>query len=170
MKRILIFCAAIFFVAIKISDAQVATGGAYTLEQSVIAAGGGSSTTGAEFTIVGTIGQAAGGNGGQAAPFALYGGFWTPQLAPTAALASIGGRVRMTNGKGIMNVLISLTDASGETRCTRSGISGRYRFDDVPTGQTYILTATAKRFVFSSPTQIVNVAEDLNEIDFVADE
>jgi hypothetical protein len=173
MKRILFIFGAIFLTAtvlnIQTIEAQVSTGGAFTLEQTVIAAGGANSTSGAEFTITGTIGQPFTGNGGQAAPFAHYSGFWTPPtLAPTAALVSIGGRITDLDERGIRNVGVSLTGADGVTRFTRSGTFGLYNFEGVAVGEIYILTVSSNRYTFKNPTQVVNVTDSLSNLDFTA--
>ncbi len=89
-------------------------------------------------------------------------------LAPTSAGATISGRVLTANGRGIINVRVSLTGANGETRVALSNPFGYYRFNEVPSGETYILSAKAKRYQFSQPTQIVSLNEDLSGIDFTA--
>ncbi len=163
------FTAALIFCAVATTvTAQVATGGSYTLNQSVIASGGGQNSTGGGFTVDGTVGQAAAGTNSSGSPFAVKSGFWTAEVfTPTAAGVSVSGRVRMTNGKGIRNVLITLTESDGTTRTTLSGFSGSYRFSEVAAGQTVILSATAKRFSFSQPTQVLSLTEDESGIDFI---
>ena len=145
----------------------VAIGGLYTLEKAVIAGGGLTKQT-APFSEHGTTGQAIAGiksNGGQ---FSLYSGFWTPEdFAPTAAGVSVGGRVKTAAGKGILNVKVTVTFSSGETRTTVSGTGGYYQFTDIPAGETYIFSVSAKRYVFSQPTQIRNITDDTQDIDFV---
>lgn len=152
-------------------NAQVASATPYTLEQSVIAGGGGTSSAGNTFSITGTIGQAVAGTTSTNSPFAVSGGFFTAApaaIAPTAAGATISGRVRTADGKGIRNVLVTLTEADGTTRTTLSAFSGRYIFADVAAGQTIILSAAGKRFSFSQPMQVLNLTEDVNDIDFIA--
>lgn len=88
-------------------------------------------------------------------------------LGTTAAAVSVGGRVITNTGKGIRNAEVSLTDSNGNTRSTQSGASGYYRFDNVQAGETYIITARSKRFTFSQQSQILNVTEDINDINFI---
>ena len=91
-----LFLAGIFILAgALLGSAQAASGGGYTLDKSVIASGGGTSgdQTGALYTVNGTIGQPAAGaiSGGT---YTLNSGFQTAApAAPTAAGASISGRV-----------------------------------------------------------------------------
>ena len=67
------------------ASAQVASGGAFTLDQTVTA-GGGSDATGGTFKLEGTLGQPAAGTRSSVAPFAMQNGFWTaPPFVPTAA-------------------------------------------------------------------------------------
>lgn len=142
--------------------------GAFNVEKSVIAAGGGKSTGGA-FTLEGTSGQPAAGNV-QGGAFSIAGGFVTPILAPTAAMVSVGGRVRTASGKGIRNVRVTLVDSSGETRYALTGLNGAYRFDNVSVGKTYVISVSAKRFVFINPTQVLNLVEPLSNLDFIGAE
>ena len=90
------------------------------------------------------------------------------QLPPTAATVSVGGRVTTTIGRGIGGVRLSLTDARGNVRSATTDSSGHYRFDDVEVGDTYILTATGKRYTFSQPSQVLNVNEGTTEVNFIA--
>ncbi len=143
------------------------TGGNFTITESVVA-GGGQQSNGGAFSLDGTVGQAVAGNPLGASSFAVTSGFWNfNALAPTAAGASLGGRVSTDGGKGILNVLLTLTGAAGETFYARSGISGKYQFENVPTGQGYILTVGAKRFTFASNTQIISLVEDLANVNFI---
>lgn len=95
-------------------------------------------------------------------PFAIVQG-----LAPTAAQVSIGGKIAATDGAGIRNAVVTLTDNQGNTRTTRTSSFGHYRFDEVEVGQTYVVGVQSKRFQFTPNTQIISVSEDLSEVDFV---
>lgn len=99
-------------------------------------------------------------------PFAIVAG------APTAAGVSIDGRV-LTEGKparGIGGANLELINAAGETRVVRTNTFGYYRFADVPAGETYIVTVRAKRYRFEPDVQLVNAAQNLTDINFVAAE
>lgn len=91
----------------------------------------------------------------------------TTVLAPTAATVEVGGRVTTTSGRGIMNVRLSLTDSQGNTRTTTSNSFGYYRFD-VQAGATYILSASAKHYTFSQPTQVLNINNETDQVNFIA--
>ena len=94
---------------------------------------------------------------------------WTLGVnAPTAASVPIGGRV--TVGKrGLPNARITMIDANGGTRTVLSSTFGYYRFTNVPAGETYVFSVSAKRYTFSQPTQVRNITGDTDDIDFVAD-
>lgn len=92
----------------------------------------------------------------------------TVSAAPTAATVSVSGRVMTASGRGIKNVRLTLTDSSGEVKMATTTSFGYYRFDDVPAGETYILSAVGKRFTFNQPTQVLNINEDTTEVNFIA--
>ena len=98
-------------------------------------------------------------------PFAVVNGF-----IPSAALVSISGRVINANGQGFSKVRVSLTDSNGSVQTVLTGAFGYYRFDDVQSGETYILGVRSKRFTFASPTQIISVSDDLSDVDFISNE
>lgn len=87
-------------------------------------------------------------------------------LAPTPAVAanvSISGRVTNSFGQGLGNVLVSLTDLSGNTRTgTRTGSFGYYTFDNLVGGGTYTISVISKRYTFEPRT----VQANDNVIDF----
>ena len=170
MKSTLFFYAIILVAMVLMSaaaTAQVANGGTFSLEQSVIAGGGTTNSTGGNFKIEGTIGQAAAGTRSTVVPFQMQNGFWTAiPLAPTAASVSISGRVMTADGRGIKKAIVVLTKPTGERISALTGAFGYYRFDGVMAGQTYIVEVNSKRFHFSP--QVVSVMEDLANLDFTA--
>lgn len=90
-------------------------------------------------------------------------------LAPTAAAVPVSGRVVTRNGRGISNVRVKMTNSNGETRTALSNPFGYYRFADVPAGATYIFSITHKRYTFNQITQVQNISEEIDHLDFVAD-
>ncbi len=166
---ILIFAAFAKAQSSEISAPEsAASGGAFTLEKSVIA--GGAAKLGAPLGEHGTLGQSIAGIKSSGGQFSISGGFWTPEnFAPTASGVAARRRVKTNAGKGIRNVIVTVTFPKGETRATVSGASGFCQFAGIPAGATYIFSVLAKRYVFSQPTQIGNIIEDTQDIDFVAD-
>jgi hypothetical protein len=159
-------------ILLFVSAANAQSGGTFNVRQSVVASGGGTSgdATNNVFKIEGTSGQVAAGTQISGGNFDIRGGFWTPApLAPTAANVTIGGRVLTAGGFGIRNARVTLTEADGTTRAALTGAFGYYRFEEIEVGQTVVISITSKRFVFSQPTQILNVTEEANEVNFVSD-
>ncbi len=90
-------------------------------------------------------------------------------LNPTAANVSVSGRVLSSNGSGIANVTVSMTDTNGSVRTARSGSFGWYRFDDVEAGRSYVVSVSSKRHTFQPPSIFISVEDELTEVNFVAD-
>ena len=88
-------------------------------------------------------------------------------LAPTAANVAVSGRVLTANGSGLRNAFVTLTDSSGVTRSARTSSFGYYRFEEVATGQTYVVGVRSKEYQFTPRT--INVANELTDVDFIAD-
>ena len=96
-------------------------------------------------------------------------GAYELQTAPTAASISVSGRVITAQGRGINQVRVTITEASGEIRTAYSNPLGYYRFSDVPAGATYVVSVSHKRYQFNQSTQVLSVFEETNGINFVAD-
>lgn len=85
---------------------------------------------------------------------------------PTAANISISGRVR-TGKSGVTRANVILTNQNGESRSVQTNSFGEYRFDNVATGETYIISVNHRRYYFQP--QIVNALENLTELDFTTE-
>jgi hypothetical protein len=106
-----------------------------------------------------SVPNAAGGNGADIGAYEL-------QSLPTAASVTISGRVITSNGRGLFNALVALTNENGETRYARTSISGRYRFNDVAAGSSAVITVVSKRYAF--PPQVLMVTGEALNVDFLA--
>ncbi len=89
-------------------------------------------------------------------------------LAPTAAVVPIEGRISASDGRGIRNVVVLLTLQDGTVRSTRTGTFGYYRFDDIEIGQSVLVNVQAKRFTFKQSTILLSVEDAIENLDFVA--
>jgi hypothetical protein len=146
-----------------------ASGGSFILEKQVVA-GGGNQMQQSSMNQSGTAGQAIAGYKSSGGNFSLYAGFWTPEnLAPTAANVVVGGQVKTADGRGIRNVLVTITFPSGQTRTAISSSFGYYRFAEIPAGEIYVFSVAAKRYTFAQPSQARQISDDTQDIDFVAD-
>lgn len=148
--------------------ANAQNGGAFTIEKSVISSGGGTVSGGA-ITIESAVGQPSAGLS-QNPQFILFGGFITPQFAPTAAAVSISGRAATASGAGIRNVIVTILFPNGERRTTQTGSFGAYLFEDIPVSETYIVTVTGKKYSFANPSQVVYVSGQISDLNFTATE
>jgi hypothetical protein len=100
----------------------------------------------------------------------ISGGWGLQFLVPTAPAASVSGRVRTPDGGGIVNAAVTIEGGGLESPITVvTSAFGKYRFDNIPTGQTYIVTVRARRHNFAIPTRMVSVMDDLSNVDFVGD-
>jgi hypothetical protein len=111
-----------------------------------------------ETAVVGAPFDNIGSNGDQGSAYIYHWGTSTP----TSAGASLSGRVLETNGRGLANATVVLTDSTGFERTVQTGSFGRFSFSDLPSGETYIVSVRSRRFVFSP--QVVNLQSDLSDV------
>lgn len=149
------------------ANASAQAGGEYGIERSVIANSGGE-VSGGMFSLTGTAGQPVAGVASIGSGFAFQRGFWTRDLAPTASMSSIRGRIITADGHGIRSVVVRLRKTDGTFRTTLTASLGYYFFEEIEAGQAYVLTVTSKRFTFAEPSRIVNVGDAMVDVDFVA--
>jgi hypothetical protein len=89
-------------------------------------------------------------------------------LATTATDVEISGKVTTSTGRGIKGVVVKIQETgTGQTRFTRTNMFGRYKFEDVPSGETYIITANSKSYSFSP--QVLYITDNLSTLNFVAE-
>jgi hypothetical protein len=90
------------------------------------------------------------------------------QLAPTAAPASVSGRVTFDNGIGIRGAALTLVNVTtGETRTATTNNFGNYSFEDLPVQDFYVLTVSHRKYGFFNGTRSFTLFEDLLDMDFV---
>lgn len=91
-----------------------------------------------------------------------------PPFAPTAAHASIGGRVLSANGLPLRGVRLTLTDLDGNLSEVLTGTFGRYRFDNVEVGRAYVLTVKSRKYEFANPSRLIDFTDEVTDADFTA--
>ncbi len=89
-------------------------------------------------------------------------------LGPTAASVSVSGKVTNNQGRGIRNVLITMTDSAGKVRTAQTTSFGYYKFESVAAGETVIITAKARRFRFVQSSIVRTTNESVVNADFVS--
>ncbi|MBX7053793.1 MAG: hypothetical protein K1X36_02475 [Pyrinomonadaceae bacterium] len=85
---------------------------------------------------------------------------------PTAAGASISGRVLTPDGFGIRNAVVAVAMANGERLQANTGTFGYFWFDGIESGQTVTVTVASKRYLFSP--QLINILDNVADVEFVA--
>lgn len=91
------------------------------------------------------------------------------QTVSTAGETSLGGRVVTAGGRGIRNVLVTVSGGGLEQpRIARTGAFGYYSFDNLQAGETYVVTVSGKRYTFQVPSRIVTLNDQLADVDFTA--
>lgn len=83
-----------------------------------------------------------------------------------APLVDVGGRVTSTNGQGISNATIFLTNVNNQRRQALTNAFGYYIFSGVPSNETYTVFVSAKRYRFQPPTQSVTLVNSVSDLDF----
>lgn len=144
--------------AFSAAAAHSQSDGGYQIDRSVIANGGGT-TSSERYSLTGTIGQVTAGTtswGVGAGLYGVSGGFWHPQFGPTAATVSLGGRALAADGRPIALARITLVNANGAARVAISNGFGYFRVDSVEAGQTYLLSATHRQFHFLTQAVVIN--------------
>lgn len=88
-------------------------------------------------------------------------------LAPTSAGVGIGGVVKSQLGNPVSNVQMTIANGDTVVAYAMTNAFGYYRFEGLPAGITYVITANSKRFRFAQ--RIISAGTDLTNIDFVAE-
>lgn len=93
-------------------------------------------------------------------------GFPVRRFTLSAASVSISGRVTTADGRPVGRANVTLTTQDGETLQAMTNPFGYYRFYNISAGQTVTIAVRSKNQSFS--TQVVNVTEDVNDLNFTA--
>jgi uncharacterized protein len=90
--------------------------------------------------------------------------------APTAANSSISGKVALPSGRGISLATVSLFNTTDNTfKSVTTNQFGRYTFNDLNTGDFYILSVSHKRYSFTPSSRQFQLDDNLDDMSFVAD-
>jgi len=87
----------------------------------------------------------------------------------TAANVSVAGKTTDAFGQPIARTRVTIQNATnGETQTAYTNTFGNYRFDNLPSGDFYIVTVWNKRYVFEQDTQSFTLNDAVENLDFVA--
>ena len=81
------------------------------------------------------------------------------------APVSVSGRVTDPDGRGLRNVVVSITDPSGSSQNATTSAFGFYSFANVAPGQQYVVRVASRLFRFVPKT--LQVTDTLSNVDFV---
>jgi len=91
--------------------------------------------------------------------------------APTAANATISGRVATKAGLGIRGALVTVSNTStGASKTVVTNSFGYYSIGDLPVDEHYVLIVSAKRYTFATAQQSLEIQGDAAGIDFTSDQ
>lgn len=96
------------------------------------------------------------------------GNYQITMLAPTAANVSVGGRVLSPDGAGLANARVLVTSQTGERRAAITNSFGYFRFESIAAGAGYVFEISHKRYSFAP--RLVDISEELNELNFTAEQ
>lgn len=98
-----------------------------------------------------------------------FSGWAVGVINPTVASADISGRVLTADGRPIANVRVIISGGSlPEPIDSYTGHLGYYGFNDLPAGESYVVTVKSRRFTFTNPTRIITLQQDVTGEDFIA--
>lgn len=90
-------------------------------------------------------------------------------FSTTAASASVSGRVLTAGGQGIRNAEVTISGGVlTEPVRVQTGSFGYYSFEGLQSGQTYIVRVSSRRFLFTMPTRIITLTDNISDLDFIA--
>jgi pectin methylesterase-like acyl-CoA thioesterase len=87
-------------------------------------------------------------------------------LGPTAAPATIKGRVLTNRGRAIPRAQVVITGPDGVKRYAGTNSFGYYQFNEVTAGETYVINVSHKQYRFVS--QVISLNESLSEVNITA--
>ena len=73
----------------------------------------------------------------------------------SASPVTVSGRVTTPDGRGLRNATVSITDSLGVRRTATTSSFGFFSFDNVSTGQTYVIRVSSRLYRFSPVTVMV---------------
>ncbi|HRI04626.1 MAG TPA: carboxypeptidase-like regulatory domain-containing protein [Pyrinomonadaceae bacterium] len=88
---------------------------------------------------------------------------------PTAANASISGRVTSAEGRGIRGAVIRIQSSDGAVnRVVMTNSMGYYMIPDMETGITYVISIQSRRFVFEPASVVYTHQDQIADLNFRA--
>lgn len=90
-------------------------------------------------------------------------------IAPTAANASINGAV-YSGKQGVSRVIVTLSGGNlTQPRVTQTNNFGYYHFEDLPVGETYVITVSSRKYSFPNSSLVLNLQDNISDANFEAE-
>lgn len=90
-------------------------------------------------------------------------------LAPTAAPANISGQIVFSNNQPLAGATVVATNTSNGVSYTAvTNAQGFYQLEQLETNATYIIAPQAYGYQFNPSSQVINLLDEQNNINFVA--
>lgn len=90
----------------------------------------------------------------------------TVTIQAAAPPVTVSGRVTVPGGAGLRNAIVTMTAAGGFSRVATTSSFGYFTFANVPSGGSYTVTVTSRRYTYTPRTQTIST--DLTDFDFAA--
>jgi hypothetical protein len=81
---------------------------------------------------------------------------------------TVSGNVLTSGGRGIRGATVTITGPGGFMQSVHVGRLGQYLFTGLTPGNTYNITATARRFTFAGPGLVITPNSDVTSANFTA--
>ena len=86
-------------------------------------------------------------------------------LLTTSAGVMVSGRVMAPDGRGIRGARVTIVDPDGVATSVITSSLGYFTFEEVESGDTYVIGVTAKRYRFDS--RVIQVSDNLTDVNFI---
>ncbi len=94
--------------------------------------------------------------------------FTNLQLSPTAANASVNGRVLAMDGRGISRAKLTILNVNtSEVRTVYSNSFGHFSVDELPVGHFYVVSVDHKRYKFENPEISFTLDDSISNLEFL---
>ncbi len=85
-------------------------------------------------------------------------------LGPTSANVEIAGQGVSDTGRPIMRAYLTLSDRSGNVFQSITNPFGYFRFTEVPSGRTYVLSVRDKSHEFTPSSVVLEISSDISDL------
>lgn len=84
--------------------------------------------------------------------------------ASSAAGVGVAGRVMAPGGRALSGAMVTLTSFDGTSKTVRTNTFGRFAFDDVSSGESYVISVESRKYVYQA--MVLNVDDSITDLEF----